>query len=79
MHVSAVLLQKLAQHVLLLPGSAPSHGNPFDVLELCGDKLLAKLPLHPFEVYDVSGSAAWMTHDESHGGSELHVSEDMSL
>jgi hypothetical protein len=54
--VPAVLLQKLAEHVLLLPSTAASHGNPFDVLELCGDKLLLKLPLHVFEVYEVSGS-----------------------
>lgn len=45
--------QKLAEHVLLLPSTAASHGNPFDVLELCGDKLLLKLPLHVFEVYEV--------------------------
>jgi hypothetical protein len=49
-------LQRLADHSLLLPGhhARGTSACPFDVMELRGDKLLLKLPLCPFEVYDVS-------------------------
>ena len=56
---AAGVLQRLAEHILLLPGHhKQASGCPFDVMELCGNKLLLKLPLCPFEVYEVS-RAVW--------------------
>jgi hypothetical protein len=53
------LPQVVAQHRLLCPGvKGGGASSPFDVLELCGDRLLLKLPLRRFEVYDVSACAA---------------------
>jgi hypothetical protein len=43
----------------MVPGLRSGNATPFDVMELCGDKLLLKLPLRPLEVYDVSQRCAW--------------------
>lgn len=49
------MLQVVARHRLVCPGAkGGGASSPFDVLELCGDRLLLKLPLRRFEVYDVS-------------------------
>lgn len=59
--------QVVAQHRLVCPGvKGGGASSPFDVLELCGDRLLMKLPLRRFEVFDVLSMRLCGASDHEH-------------